>query len=490
MGKTGRKLKTKPGRQDRRPPRAVAPVRPAHRKTALARPTLDPSALTTDGSVPAQAARLGGKELHDTQRRALASHIGRTQGNRHLQRVVASLAPAQAAAASSAVYRQEEEAQDDPWGTRIAGPVTIKIAMSPPAENQSSVTVDTYADLIVAYRELLDVMFLNTASLIPDKNDNEYWDLWEEHRTDASNYNEYFAQDVPQSDRPFKGQVDDLKRLIRDVKQTGQWAHQSFVNRDTAFKEELDKAQDELERAKKETRQLLRMQFLGGEEQDATISGEQWSLLDKLVSFGSIVADAMSDSYNVSLTVGKLIPGAASLANVAYNWAETTPAMYGTAFEGLADLNNVISLGGAAHGLLGSPFTIVSEYIGPMLSAITTNLGKLQMRMIDQNDKWTDQFGAPVYAAEPGGDKMWNYMVRTMRAPSAKDVPRPSGEVYEYFDEFRERLNTFTSSIIPTEGMVIQEIDATNFMTWLYNHRDRVWIMLYGNRDPKKAKMM
>ena len=28
---------------------------------------------------------------------------------------------------------------------------------------------------------------------------------------------------------------------------------------------------------------------------------------------------------------------------------------------------------------LGSPFTIVSEYIGPMLSAITTNLGKLQM---------------------------------------------------------------------------------------------------------------
>jgi hypothetical protein len=72
----------------------------------------------------------------------------------------------------------------------------------------------------------------------------------------------------------------------------------------------------------------------------------------------------------------------------------------------------------------------------------------------------------------------------------------PDKEDNEYWDVWEEhrtdasnkRFNTFTSSIIPTEGMVIQDIDAGEFMTWLYNHRDRVWVMLYGSRDPQKAK--
>ena len=91
MGKIGRKLKTEPRRPDRRHPQAVVPVRLADRPTAPARQTLDPSALTTDGSVRAQAARLADEKLHGTQRRALASHIGRTQGNQHIQRVVGAV---------------------------------------------------------------------------------------------------------------------------------------------------------------------------------------------------------------------------------------------------------------------------------------------------------------------------------------------------------------------------------------------------------------
>jgi hypothetical protein len=77
-----------------------------------------------------------------------------------------------------------------------------------------------------------------------------------------------------------------------------------------------------------------------------------------------------------------------------------------------------------------------------------------------------------------------------MRAPSADDVPRPSGEVLEYFEEFRELFGEHTASIVPTEGFVLQNIDTDDFMTWIFNHREQVWISLYGARDPKEAKMV
>jgi hypothetical protein len=43
------------------------------------------------GSVEVQAARLGDGRLQSAQRHALAGHIGRVRGNRHLQKVMASL---------------------------------------------------------------------------------------------------------------------------------------------------------------------------------------------------------------------------------------------------------------------------------------------------------------------------------------------------------------------------------------------------------------
>ena len=47
-------------------------------------------AQLSGGSIQAQAARLGDTRLQTAQRRAVAAHIGRVQGNHHLQRVVAA----------------------------------------------------------------------------------------------------------------------------------------------------------------------------------------------------------------------------------------------------------------------------------------------------------------------------------------------------------------------------------------------------------------
>jgi hypothetical protein len=63
-------------------------------QTGLAAPSElpgGPIVAARDGTIPAQAARLGDPRLQTVQRQALAAQIGRVQGNRHLQRVVVSL---------------------------------------------------------------------------------------------------------------------------------------------------------------------------------------------------------------------------------------------------------------------------------------------------------------------------------------------------------------------------------------------------------------
>jgi hypothetical protein len=50
-----------------------------------------PFSIDSDGSIEAHATQLGDVRLQDAQRQALAVQIGRVNGNRHLQRVVASL---------------------------------------------------------------------------------------------------------------------------------------------------------------------------------------------------------------------------------------------------------------------------------------------------------------------------------------------------------------------------------------------------------------
>jgi hypothetical protein len=51
----------------------------------------EPIAVPSNDSIGAQAAQLGDDRLPSAQRQALAAQIARTQGNQHLQRVVASL---------------------------------------------------------------------------------------------------------------------------------------------------------------------------------------------------------------------------------------------------------------------------------------------------------------------------------------------------------------------------------------------------------------
>ncbi len=89
-----------------------------------------PESLLAAGanSIEAQAARLGDSRLQTAQRQGVAGQIGRTQGNLHLQRVVAALKPDQRTTSAS------------PSNSKSSGSPVLKKSASPTAARQAEAT--------------------------------------------------------------------------------------------------------------------------------------------------------------------------------------------------------------------------------------------------------------------------------------------------------------------------------------------------------------
>lgn len=85
-----------------------------------------------------QAARLGDRRMHNAQRQAIALRIGRTQGNRHVQRVVASMRSTPRARGQTPGEAGGTETVD---GVGSSGPPTMAAALppEPPAGGRGSV---------------------------------------------------------------------------------------------------------------------------------------------------------------------------------------------------------------------------------------------------------------------------------------------------------------------------------------------------------------
>ncbi len=143
--------------------------RQAQRQTKSQQPSLDleegverkggartPTAAVTRAgrSVDAQASRLGDRRLHSAQRQAMALHIGRTQGNRHVQRVVASTRRA-----TSAAGLTTDESMD---GIGSSGPPSLAAATPPDPPGSGSRALRRQSPLsgagspAIVQRDLLD----------------------------------------------------------------------------------------------------------------------------------------------------------------------------------------------------------------------------------------------------------------------------------------------------------------------------------------------
>lgn len=407
---------------------------------------------------------------------------------------------------------QREYSEYD-YTTQVTTPMRVTVTLGAPGNYSEVVEIANNDDLSRAYSEIGTAMFFDRDDFFPDTYDNEYYDKWSE-MDDTTRYYAQWYQEQPATEAPYIAEVKDMKKLMAEARALALKCRESYKKKDDKFKKELGKARAQAIEAEKDTKKLLRADFLSGGGGSSTTSAFLWAMTDHLFTFSGTVADAMEMPYMQALTYGKLIPGAVTLANVVVNWSSKNPMMMGTAFEGLAALNNAVSLAGAANSFFVNPGYLVTAYVGPMLSAITTMLGKLQVQLIERNDEAAEFLGTPLYiGAEPGGEAMWNYMVTAMRASSSGDIPKPSGAIFDYFDEFREQfdeageakyegeLESFRSGdrdefpteagAIPTESSywVFTDVNAKKFPAWLFKNRHMVWTLLYGARDPQKAKL-
>jgi len=409
---------------------------------------------------------------------------------------------------------EDSETEEESWeGQTMASPVTLMIRLGEPADWEHEVTVHTYRNLVEAYDAISSVMFFDKDDLMPDRDDNPYWEQWQDRENHIDSLVRFYAS-REQTMVPLNVEIANFRATLRSVRTLGANGHRAYKAKEAELKRQLKRARTRILEARKTAQDAQRMLFLSGEDVDTDAESSSsflWAMTDHLFTFGGTLADAMELPYNRLHT---LIPAAVSLANVVVNWSATSPAMEGTALEGLAALNNVVSLGGAANSLFINPGYIVTSYVGPMLSAITKMLGKLQTQLIEKNDDATAILGSPMYiGAEPGGKSMWNYMVSAMRASSARAVPTPTGSVYDYFDKFSDRFDEFNQAKhqgamqnyragtrgsrrpsdpgeIPTRSTYIlfSEVDPERFPRWLYGNRQLVWTSLYGSRDPQRAQ--
>jgi hypothetical protein len=435
-------------------------------------------------------------------------------GNRAVTQAIQrqSRSPAAVADLAAQPVVQREYSEYD-YTTQVTTPMRVVVTLGKPGKSSKTIQIKNYSDLSDAYDELGTAMFFDRSEFFPDTWDNEHYEEWGNFEDDVRHYTRWYHKQ-PASDAPYIAEVKDMQKKMGDGRKLALKCRQSFLKKDEQFKKELGKARSKALAAEKETKQLLRMKFLSGENGGDTTTAFLWTMTDHLFTFSGTVADAMQLPYMQALAAGKLIPGAVTLANVVVNWTSKSPMLMGSALEGLADLNNAVALAGAANSLFVNPGYLVTAYVGPMLNAIVGMMGKLQARLIERNDEAAAFLGVPLYInAEPGGAPLWNYMVTAMRASSSADISPPSGAIFKYFDKFRERFDEFGESkykgelasyksgdrdkfptkagAIPTESSywVFTDVNAKKFPGWLFKNRQMVWTLLYGARDPQKAKL-
>ncbi|ACK72668.1 hypothetical protein PCC7424_4301 [Gloeothece citriformis PCC 7424] len=412
------------------------------------------------------------------------------------------------------IQRGNGSDETNDWSNQeISQAVKITVKLTPPGNYEEEVTINNYDDLAEAYDNLSSAMFFDDNELVPDTDNNPHWKRWQNYRDTVETFAHWYLKQN-KTQKPLNAEIQEFKDLMGQVRTVGENCYQAFQKKDQQYKKELAKNRQKVLEAQTKAKQALRLQFLGGDSNSDGSTAFLWSMTDHLFTFAGALSSAAENPYY--LAAGKIIPGAVTVANVIVNWSSSNPAMFGTSLEGLAALNNVISLGGALNSFVINPGYIVTAYIGPMVNTISQMLGKLQMQLIETNDQASEILGSPLYiGAEPGGSKMWNYMVRAMQASSSAHISPPSGDVYDYFDKFRERFDTFNQQKyqgemksykannyqgekplspdeIPTESswIIFSEVNPKQFPRWLYYNRDMVWTVLYGSRDPSKAKLI
>ena len=189
------------------------------------------------------------------------------------------------------------------------------------------------------------------------------------------------------------------------------------------------------------------------------------------------------------------LPGAGlSALNVVLTIADRTKKAT-EAEQGTKDLSDAVNIGTdlmSASPLAAPPhFSLYSTlYLKPALKVISQQIGVLVENLSDVNRTAVEVTGDLMYPnAEPGGQEMFDLMVKVMHAEDESGFPALPGGVQEYLFDHRDKLSTGAEAEVPTEGILFwKQLDGPAGRRWLFAHRQRVWAMFYGSMKVPDSK--
>ncbi len=156
--------------------------------------------------------------------------------------------------------------------------------------------------------------------------------------------------------------------------------------------------------------------------------------------------------------------------------------------QGVKDLSDAFNIGTDAFSLgpLAMPphFSLYSTlYLKPALKVISKQIGVLVNNLSDVNKVGVELTGNLLYpGAEPGGQEMFDLMVKVMHADSLTGVPALSEKIKTYLYDHRENLSAGAEALVPTEGSLFwKSLDPGRARSWLFANRKRIWAMFYGS---------
>src|SRR4029078_482449 len=123
--------------------------------------------------------------------------------------------------------------------------------------------------------------------------------------------------------------------------------------------------------------------------------------------------------------------------------------------QGMKDLSDAVGIGTdliSASTLSAPPhFSLYSTlYLKPALKVISMQIGVLVENLSDVNRAAVEVTGNLMYPnAEPGGQEMFDLMVKGMHAEGESGFPALTGGVQEYLFDHREKLSIGAESDVP-----------------------------------------
>ncbi|MBE2184438.1 MAG: hypothetical protein IAE89_13500 [Anaerolineae bacterium] len=164
----------------------------------------------------------------------------------------------------------------------------------------------------------------------------------------------------------------------------------------------------------------------------------------------------------------------------------------------------VASAGGTLLGCSAVFGLYANLYLGPAVTTAVTLIAKIQ----DHKSRgWNrdmiqslENFDAVDWSLEPGGRAMFDFMLPVMHAANWGGVPAPVPQtILNYFEDNEDDFNAGVGnnpkkdktpgkhsmggegSAMPMEGMIDETPDVQRIKYWVFNNRQNLWAMFYGN---------